>query len=175
MSEVIRAAAKKWFYESFDCDLLEKMEKAGLIAQAEGFSVSVMAELELEMESAFGAAQSELAVLREERDQWRQMVGHICATIPLADVVASTETGQKTVDYFKALQQRLTAAEQRNADLLELLRNPSDEMVEAGNGEAVVEMEHDSDLGSCGWISNADEVLKEMLKIALKPTESGAS
>ena len=69
----------------------------------------------------------------------------------------------------------LQAAEQRNADLVELLRNPSDEMIEAGNGAAVVEMEHDSDLGSCGWISNADEVLTEMLKAALKPTESGAS
>lgn len=71
--------------------------------------------------------------------------------------------------------QSLTAAEQRNAEFLELLRNPSDEMVEAGNGAAVVEMEHDSDLGSCGWISNADEVLAEMLKIVLQPTESGAS
>lgn len=63
VSKVIRAAAKKWFYQSFDCDLLEQMQKCGLIAQAEGFSVSVMAELELEMESAF---QSELSALREE-------------------------------------------------------------------------------------------------------------
>lgn len=48
----VRSAAKKWFYQSFDCDLLEKMEKTKLIAQAEGFSISVMAELELEMEAA---------------------------------------------------------------------------------------------------------------------------
>lgn len=59
MSEVIRAAAKKWFYESFDCDLLEKMEKAGLIAQAEGFSISVMADLELDMEAAFDRVTAE--------------------------------------------------------------------------------------------------------------------
>ena len=48
----IRYATKKWFYESFDDELLEKMQNHGLIAQAEGFSISVMAELELEMESA---------------------------------------------------------------------------------------------------------------------------
>ena len=48
----MRYAAKKWFYESFDDELLEKMQSHGLIAQAEGFSISVMAELELEMESA---------------------------------------------------------------------------------------------------------------------------
>jgi hypothetical protein len=50
------AAAKKWFYESFDDDLLEKMEKADVIAQAEGFSISVIATLQLEIEQAFDAA-----------------------------------------------------------------------------------------------------------------------
>jgi hypothetical protein len=50
------AAAKKWFYESFDDDLLEKMEKAGVIAQAEGFSISVIATLQLEIEQAFDGA-----------------------------------------------------------------------------------------------------------------------
>ena len=50
------AAAKKWFYESFDDDLMEKMEKAGLIAQAEGFSISVIATLQLDIEQAFDAA-----------------------------------------------------------------------------------------------------------------------
>ena len=70
------------------------------------------------------------------------------------------------------LQQRLADAERRNAELVELLRNPTDEMIEAGNNTAVVEMEHDSDLGSCGWIDNADEVLKAMLDAALnKPEE----
>jgi hypothetical protein len=48
----IRYAAKKWFYESFDDELLEHMQIHGLIAQAEGFSISVMADLELEMEMA---------------------------------------------------------------------------------------------------------------------------
>jgi len=72
------------------------------------------------MKNAF-EYEAELAALREERDQWRAMVGHICATIPLADVVASTETGQKTVDYFKALQQRLADAERRKMDLVRLL------------------------------------------------------
>lgn len=51
--EWIRKAARKWFYESFDDDLLEKMQAAKLIAQAEGFSISVMAELELAMEEAY--------------------------------------------------------------------------------------------------------------------------
>lgn len=43
-------AMKKWFYESFDDDLLDQMEKHKLIAQAEGFSVSTVAEIELEIE-----------------------------------------------------------------------------------------------------------------------------
>jgi len=50
------AAAKKWFYESFDDDLLENMQKAGVIAQAEGFSISVIATLQLEIEQAFDGA-----------------------------------------------------------------------------------------------------------------------
>ena len=49
----IRSAARKWFYESFDDELLQKMQDAKLIAQAEGFSISVMAELELAMEEAY--------------------------------------------------------------------------------------------------------------------------
>lgn len=99
MSELIRAAAKKWFYESFDCDLLEKMEEAGLIAQAEGFSISVMAELELEMESAFSAAQSELAALREE----------------LATMTTYRDNAAKKIFRMRA---ELTAAEQRNGLVL---------------------------------------------------------
>lgn len=46
---------------------------------------------------------SEVEALRRERDEWRSMVGSICATIPLADVLSSTSTGQNTIDYFKAL------------------------------------------------------------------------
>jgi hypothetical protein len=44
------AAMKKWFYESFDDDLLEQMEKCNLIYQAEGFSVSLLAEIENELD-----------------------------------------------------------------------------------------------------------------------------
>jgi hypothetical protein len=44
------AAMKKWFYESFDDDLLDRMEKHALIAQAEGFSMSLLAEMEIELE-----------------------------------------------------------------------------------------------------------------------------
>lgn len=43
-------AALKWFYETFDDDLLEKMEEKGLISQAEGFSTSAVAELQATIE-----------------------------------------------------------------------------------------------------------------------------
>jgi hypothetical protein len=122
MSEVIRAAAKKWFYESFDCDLLEKMQKAGLIAQAEGFSISVMAELELEMESAF---LSQLAALREE----------------LADI---TDQCIDHVNLYKAwtkerddLQQRLADAERRNAELEARSNLTNDELIEIARNAAL--------------------------------------
>lgn len=97
--------------------------------------------------------------LRDDRDQWRQMVGHICATIPAADVLASTDTGQKTVDYFKALQQRLAAAEKRNA------------LVE----------QYAVDVVECLWglelPGSGNTRLMKLRKAleALKPTESGAS
>lgn len=57
---------------------------------------------------------SQLAALREELDQWRQMVGRICSTIPAADVLKSTGTLQDSVDYFKSLHKRLADAERRN-------------------------------------------------------------
>jgi hypothetical protein len=47
--------------------------------------------------------EDEVEALRRERDEWRSMVGSICATIPLGDVLSSTSTGQNTVDYFKQL------------------------------------------------------------------------
>jgi len=72
MSELIRKAARKWFYESFDCDLLAQMQAKGLIAQAEGFSVSVMAELELERERAFLSFQVELEAIKAEHDALQQ-------------------------------------------------------------------------------------------------------
>jgi len=43
-------AAKKWFYESFEDDLLQDMERSKLIAQAEGFSLSCIAELQAHIE-----------------------------------------------------------------------------------------------------------------------------
>ena len=43
-------AATKWFYETFDDDLLEQMEKHGLISQAEGFSTSAIADLQVAIE-----------------------------------------------------------------------------------------------------------------------------
>ena len=45
-------AAKRWFYEAFEDDLLENMQEAGLIAQAEGFSLSCIGELQAHIESA---------------------------------------------------------------------------------------------------------------------------
>lgn len=56
LKSAVGRAARKWFYESFDGDLLELMQKAGLIAQAEGFSLSVIATLQLDVESAIDAA-----------------------------------------------------------------------------------------------------------------------
>jgi hypothetical protein len=44
-------AMKKWFYESFDDDVLAKMEEHGIIAQAEGFSISLLATIEVEIEN----------------------------------------------------------------------------------------------------------------------------
>ena len=70
---------------------------------------------------------------------------------------------------------KLDEAERRNAELLELLNNPTDEMLEAGNEAAVVEIEHDSELGSCGWISNSVDVLKAMLDAALNKPEEAKS
>lgn len=46
---------------------------------------------------------SEVEALRRERDEWRLMVGSICATVPLGETLAATSSGQTTVDYFKAL------------------------------------------------------------------------
>jgi len=53
--------------------------------------------------------EDEVEALRRECDEWRAMVGSICATIPLGDVLASTSTGQNTVDYFKQLHAEVAA------------------------------------------------------------------
>lgn len=47
------AAAKKWFYETFEDELLEEMARHKLIAQAEGFSISCIAELSNHIEAEF--------------------------------------------------------------------------------------------------------------------------
>lgn len=110
-----------------------------------------------------GKLADELAALREELAQTK-------------DVLAiANETLGWFADDSRISQQRLADADRRNAELLEILHNPSDEMVEAGNSAAAIEMEHDSELGSCGWISNADEVLKAMLDAALNKHEEAKS
>lgn len=43
-------AAMEWFNETFEDDLLEQMEKKGLISQAEGFRISSVAELQANIE-----------------------------------------------------------------------------------------------------------------------------
>jgi len=45
------AAMRKWFYETFDDGLLSQMERHKLIAQAEGFSLSILAEISVEIEA----------------------------------------------------------------------------------------------------------------------------
>ena len=50
--EAAMFAAKKWFYSAFEDDLLAEMERHGLIAQAEGFSLSCIAELSTAIETA---------------------------------------------------------------------------------------------------------------------------
>lgn len=98
--------------------------------------------------------QSELAALLGELAQWKHMVG---ATIPLSETLASMTTKQTMVDYFKGLhserdtlRKSLTAAEQRNAELVELLKGYP--------------------RGVPGFAAWSDKVTA-----TLKPTESGAS
>ena len=63
--EVIIRAAKRWFYEEFEDDLLEQMEQKGLIAQAEGFSLGILASLEVAINEAM-QAQPALAAQSEQ-------------------------------------------------------------------------------------------------------------
>jgi len=128
------------------------------------------------MKNAF-EYEAELAALREERDQWRSMVGHICATIPLSDVLESADTGQKTVDYFKSLQQRLADAERRNAVMHDLLMRSKEWMAAADCH--VLQVAIDEFSGVIG--DNAERLqvtfpaLMDDIRAALRPTESGAS
>ncbi|MCF5371989.1 hypothetical protein [Pseudomonas syringae] len=57
--------AKKWFYSEFEDDLLQQMQDHRLIAQAEGFSISMIASLELEIESGFQITQTDDSVAGE--------------------------------------------------------------------------------------------------------------
>lgn len=106
-----------------------------------------------------GAAQSELAALREELAQWKHMVGAVCATIPLAETLKATEAKPSMVQYFKGLhaerdnlRKYLTAAEQRNSELVEFL----------------------TELRVSAWHALPGPIIGKINAI-LKPTESGAS
>ncbi|RKQ61198.1 hypothetical protein C8E02_0965 [Vogesella indigofera] len=51
----MKSAMRKWFYEEFEDELLANMEAAGLIAQAEGYSISMLASMEVEIDAALAA------------------------------------------------------------------------------------------------------------------------
>jgi len=57
--EALKKSMRKWFYEEFEDSLLERMEKAGFIASAEGYSTSMLVSLEVEIEAALAAAGKE--------------------------------------------------------------------------------------------------------------------
>lgn len=65
MRAAVLLASKKWFYEAFEDELLEQMQKAGLIDQAEGFSAGIIATLQLDLEQAI----DESLVAAEESEQ----------------------------------------------------------------------------------------------------------
>lgn len=89
--------------------------------------------------SDYDAAQSELAALREELTGLQSS----CAI--------DRRHLDRMIDHSDDLQQRLTAAEQRNAELTGVLRD-----LVNGKGLSLV-------------------TIKELIDAALKPTESGAS
>lgn len=80
IKQSVNSVAKQWFYEEFEDDLLEKMERHGLIAQAEGYSLSMIAELQATLEPCFeGAPATSLAEVRaravDELAQERNALG----------------------------------------------------------------------------------------------------
>lgn len=118
-------------------------------------------------------ARHELAALREELAQWKHMVGAVGAVIPLSETLASMTTKQTMVDYFKGLhserdglRKSLTAAEQRNAELIEAAYKEgfSDGYSRGDSRERLKFV----DAQQIDW-GESDA------KSALKPTESGAS
>lgn len=50
--ELQKAAVLRWFYEEFDDEKLQEMEDAGIIAQAEGFSLTCVVQLKMDMDEA---------------------------------------------------------------------------------------------------------------------------
>jgi hypothetical protein len=53
LEEAVIIVTKKWFYETFDDDTLEQMEKHGIIDHADGFSLSNIVALELNIRDLF--------------------------------------------------------------------------------------------------------------------------
>ncbi|MBM6442350.1 hypothetical protein JQF37_01740 [Pseudomonas sp. MIL9] len=127
----------------------------GFLPGVEGMCKAVMRP-EVVMASDFDAAQSELAALREELAKYKG------GCVDLSSQVRELE---HKMDYWKGegkradeAQQRLTAAEQRNSELI----------------KAIVDTREA--LGREYWDQYAglDET-RDILDAALKPTESGAS
>lgn len=48
----IAQAAQSWFAETFDDEMLQQMQKHGIIAQVEGFTAACTATLRAEMEES---------------------------------------------------------------------------------------------------------------------------
>lgn len=46
----VQTVAENWFNENFDSEFLQQMEEKGLIKNAEGFKISMISELMVEME-----------------------------------------------------------------------------------------------------------------------------
>lgn len=161
---------------------MDKIIRLDPVGTIEGFEESEFGQYV--SASDFDAAQSELAALREERDQWCQMVGRICSTIPVSDVLASTGSIKESVDYFKSLHKRLTAAEQRNADRdAEIAAQVESALRRSFTLGQVYWQQADSD-STCQqnksdqtMETQAQHILNVLKSIsaALNPTESGAS
>lgn len=108
-----------------------------------------------EYHADLNAAQSELAALREELASVRAIAGEVA--------VNSKRARGEFKESRDILEQRLAAAEQRNAALLELLRRLPAEFKAMSGGE-----------NTDGVTACIDHV-NEYLDALTKPTESGAS
>jgi hypothetical protein len=92
-----------------------------------------------------------------------------------AELAKLNDLHNAVVQGGKLVADHLAAAEQRIAELMSILKNPTDEMIEAGNNSAAVQMEHDSELGSYAWIDNSGEILAAMVDAALNPSPEAES